>query len=140
CRCVHGHLWVSLLATELSDRRFLTVGRQELGLFTKPLQHHHVLSRVVDTPSIDVPATWTVLLSRGPYDHDGERALMHEHRIDAVVTKDSGGDYTWPKMSVADELDIPVIVVRRTPAPDGDDVTHEVATAIAWTRSMASRG
>lgn len=137
---VDDHQDAARLTSEISVRPFLTVGRQELGWFTDPLKHHHVLTRVVDTPSIDVPGTWTVLLSRGPYDHDGERALIHQHGIDAVVTKDSGGDYTWPKMSVADELDIPVIVVRRAPAPDDDDVTHEVAAAVAWARTMASRG
>lgn len=135
---VDDHASAGRLLSAISTRPFLTVGRQELGSFTGPLHHHYALARVVDTPSADIPDTWTVLLSRGPYDHDGERALMDNYGIDALVTKDSGGDYTWPKMAVAAERGTPVIVVRRAPAPAGDNVTHDVRTAIAWARAMAS--
>ena len=38
-----------------------------------------------------MPARLEVLLDRGPFTVDGERALLAAHRIDVLVTKDSGG-------------------------------------------------
>ncbi len=41
-----------------------------------------------------VPAA-DYLLARGPFPEAAERALLEEHRIDAVVSKNSGGEATY---------------------------------------------
>ncbi|WP_409186035.1 cobalt-precorrin-6A reductase [Amycolatopsis sp. VS8301801F10] len=114
----------------LGTRVFLTSGRQGLAAFAD-LDPLWFLIRCVDPPGQPLPRAHEVVLDRGPYRLDGERALMTEHDIDVLVTKDSGGAMTAAKLTAARELGLPVVVVRRPPRPSAAE-TADVAAAVEW--------
>lgn len=111
------------------ERVFLTTGRQGLAAFAGCAQWF--LIRCVDPPDPPLPPAREVLLARGPYTVDGELALMRAHRVDALVTKDSGGAMTAAKLAAARTLGLPVVVVDR-PRPPDVPVLAEVAEVLAW--------
>lgn len=111
-------------------RVLLTTGRQDVGVFAG-IDDAWFLIRVVDPPTADLPAHHEILRSRGPYDYDSELALLREHRIDLLVTKNSGGSLTKAKLDAAATLGIDVIVVDRPVEPDVPAVS-DVAGAEAW--------
>lgn len=132
---VDDHDAAASAAARLGRHPFLTVGRQSLDHFVGPLGALPTLVRAVDEPAIDLPDGWTLVLSRGPYPLDDERALFDEHDVDVVVTKDSGGSYTWSKLQVAAERGAAVVIVRRGPGPAGVDVVSDPQAAADWAAS-----
>ncbi len=119
------------LLPALGRRVFLTTGRMGLAAFAA-LDDLWFLVRSVDAPEAPHPARMEVLLDRGPFTLDGERELLRRHRVDVVVTKDSGGAATAPKLTAAREAGLPVLVIRRPPAPEGVPVVPGPEEAARW--------
>ncbi|MGC1288375.1 MAG: precorrin-6A/cobalt-precorrin-6A reductase, partial [Streptosporangiaceae bacterium] len=82
-----------------------------------------------------LPARCEVLLARGPYEREAERALMRDHGIDVLVTKNSGGPLTEGKLDAARDLGIPVVMVSRPAAAAAESVTA-VVDAARWVQSQ----
>jgi precorrin-6A/cobalt-precorrin-6A reductase len=118
----------------LGQRVFLTTGRMGLAAFAH-LDTLWFLMRSVDAPDPPRPAHMETLLDRGPFTLEGERELLRRHCIDVLVSKDSGGAATAPKLTAAREAGLPVVLVRRPPVPDGAEVVEEPTEAAAWIRS-----
>ncbi|MEU6355487.1 cobalt-precorrin-6A reductase [Streptomyces sp. NPDC047072] len=119
------------LLPSLGRRVFLTTGRVELAAFAHLTDLHFVV-RSVELPEPPMPPRTEVLLARGPFTPADETALLQEHCIDVLVTKDSGGAATSAKLTAARELALPVVVVRRPPLPEGVTAVFDVAGVREW--------
>ena len=106
-----------IVAPERFSRVFLTTGRSGVSAFAG--NDAWFLIRAVTAPDPSLPRRHQLLLSRGPYHYDDEHALLREHRIDALVTKNSGGDMTRPKLDAAAALGVAVVMMDRPPLPAG---------------------
>ena len=138
---INGDNWIEVESVEAAarsipesvNRVFITSGRQQLEPF---LQRSHIsphiwyLMRSIDPPELELPNS-KVLLDRGPFSLEQERQLLRDYRIQAIVSKNSGGNATYAKIVAARELGIPIIMVQRPAMPEGEKVTS-IEAAIAW--------
>ncbi|MEV6428293.1 cobalt-precorrin-6A reductase [Nocardia sp. NPDC051463] len=115
----------------LGDRVFLTIGRQGVGAFAG-LTEPWFLIRAIDPPVGDLPPHHEVLLARGPFAVETESLLLASHRIDVLVTKDSGGDRTDAKLVAARGAGIPVVMIDRPALPVDAIVAENVSDAVQW--------
>src|SRR5262249_2970118 len=102
------------------------------------------LVRSVDPvePPLGVPHA-RYLVARGPFEEGVERELLLAHGIDAIVSKNSGGDATYGKIAAARALGIEVVMLRRPQLPAGPNGAR-LEGAVAWLghalASVAARG
>lgn len=116
--------WDALLA-ELAGYQsvFLTAGQideaavEVFGKYGERGQRQ--LLRTAVEPSHNLPASMCWVKAIGPFDLENEQALMQEHQVDVLVSKNSGGKATEAKLTVARELGIPVLMLKRPELPDG---------------------
>lgn len=124
------------LLPRFGERVFLTTGRQSIAAFAQ-VDACWFLSRSVEPPTPPMPERLEVVLDRGPFTLDGERALLAEHSIEVLVTKDSGG--ATAKLDAARHLGIPVVLVNRPPlSPAVTTTAATVTAALAWLATLRS--
>ena len=120
-------------------RVFLTVGRLQLAAFAHAPQHHYLV-RTIDPPTTSHGLRDAMVIeARPPFDLATDHRLMVEHRVDVLVTKNSGGAAAAPKLAAARALDLPVILVRR-PAEADDTIGVDEALAAIEAHACAPRG
>lgn len=116
---------------EAPRRVFLAIGRQTLDAFAGAAQHHYLL-RLVDPPTEPLPLPRAeAVIARGPFTVAGDRVLLREHRIEAIVAKNAGGAGAEAKLVAARKLGLPVILIDRPPVPDRR-VARTVAEVMGW--------
>lgn len=126
--------WLAGGAGDDRDRRrvLLTIGRYELEPFAGLTDCDFVV-RSIDPPT-QLPgalAGATVIAARPPFDLAGERVLLARHRIDTIVTKNSGGPATAAKLAAAREVGAEVVMVERPAQPAGPQV-ETAEQAVRW--------
>lgn len=113
-----------------SRRVFLTTGPGALPAFSS-LSDIWFLVRLFQPPATPLPLAQHVeVVARPPFTVEGEAALMDQHRIDTLVSKNSGGP-TEAKLAAARAAGIRVVMVARPAVPAGEHVAI-VAAALDW--------
>lgn len=121
-----------------AQRVFLAVGRINLAAFACQPQHDYLL-RLIDPPgALPLPKA-KAIIARGPFDLEGDLALMRTHRIEVVVSKNAGGTGARAKIDAARALGLPVIMIDRPAIPRRAE-THNIEDALAWLHGAAERG
>jgi precorrin-6A/cobalt-precorrin-6A reductase len=116
-------------------RVFLALGRQELAPFVA-LRDVAFVIRAVEEPDSQLAfADAEIVLARGPFRLEDERALLRSRQIDHLVCKNSGGGATDAKLQAARELGVTVIMQRRPARPDVPQVS-DIQAAIDWVTSL----
>lgn len=114
-------------------RVMLAVGRMHLAEFAPNPQHFYLL-RLVDPPQDALPLPEChVVVDRGPFTEAGDLALMRDHRINLVVSKNAGGTGASAKLAAARALGLPVIMIDRPALPPRREA-HEVEAVLDWVR------
>ncbi|ROL83221.1 cobalt-precorrin-6A reductase [Pseudomonas protegens] len=72
-----------------------------------------------------------VIGARGPFLIEDERALFERRQIDVLISKNSGSSATEPKLEVARERGIPVLVLKRPELPEVDRRFASVAEVLS---------
>lgn len=137
-----GDRWIDVAdATTAADalkdfgpRVWLTLGTADVVAFAG-LADRWFLIRRVEAPSGPLPlANGELVLARGPFRIEDERRLIATHRLDVLVCRASGGTATAPKLAAAREAGLPVVMIRRPPAPPGPAV-NGLGEAVDWLRA-----
>ncbi len=131
---VASHQEAAALLRGLAQRVFLTIGRQELGNYAH-LTDIWFLIRSIDLPvDVSLPPG-EVILAKGPFDLADEQELLIKYEIEAIVSKNSGGDATYGKIVAARELGLTVVMIERPLEPVGDLATN-LDAADRWLQQM----
>lgn len=118
-----------------AKRVFLTTGVRGLEAFSG-LDDIWFLVRLMDPPAEPPPlAQLELITGKPPYSFEDERAILADHNIDTLVTKNSGGDGTEAKVFAAAEAGVKIILIRRPP-PEPGPVVETVDDAFAWIESQ----
>ena len=101
------------------------VARVQLDALDGPGQHKFLLRTAV-APAYTLPPNVRWIKAIGPFALDDELALMQQHKIQVVVSKNSGGQSTVAKLDAARSMQIPVLMLERPalPAADQQFCTH----------------
>ena len=137
--CEPGDRWIEVATMEdaadaLGAQQktvFLTQGRLQLAAFARQLQHRYIVRTIERPEEIDALPDCKLILARGPFSLAGELALMETERVEALVTKNSGGYATYAKIEAARMLGIEVVIVRRPAATEAETMV-DLDAVLSW--------
>ena len=116
---------------------FLTVARAEHAAFAG-LPRFRYIVRTIEPVTCGPLAAETVH-ARGPFSRAGETAFMRERDVACLVTRNAGGAASVAKIEAARDLGLPVVMLERPAAPEGETVAS-VDAALAWARRVVREG
>jgi precorrin-6A/cobalt-precorrin-6A reductase len=121
--------WCELTTALQSFKRpFFTLGREPLQYLHEIPEGQFWTLRALD----DHPGNrrCRIIGARGPFQLEEERALFAANDFDVLISKNSGSSATEPKLQVARERHIPVLVLARPQLPAVDRDFNDAAAVI----------
>lgn len=111
--------WPELItALEPFHRPLFTLGREPLQHLDEIPAHQFWTLRALDVyPGNE---RCEVIGARGPFLLEDEQALFERRQIDVLISKNSGSTATEPKLEVARERGVPVLLLKRPGLPGVD--------------------
>ena len=127
--------WAELIeALKPFKRPLFTLGREPLQHLDEIPQEQFWTLRALEVyPGNE---RCEVIGARGPFLIENERALFERQKIDVLISKNSGSTATEPKLEVARERGVPVLVLRRPVLAAAD---REFTTVAAVLQAISSR-
>ncbi|MEE4375572.1 cobalt-precorrin-6A reductase [Pseudomonas alliivorans] len=117
--------WSELVAALAPFKRpFFTLGREPLQHLEEIPEHQFWTLRALD--SYPGNERCDVIGARGPFQLEDERQLFEQRQIDVLISKNSGSDSTEPKLDIARERGVPVLILKRPELPEVDRVFRTV--------------
>lgn len=120
-------------------RVFLSLGRLELAAFSTAPRHHYIARMIEQPGDIPLPPDIRFVFERGPFDEAKEQEFLARERIDVIVSKNSGGDATYPKIAAARRLGLPVVMIARPDKPAGVAL-GDAEQALHWLAAQQAHG
>lgn len=115
-------------ALPTAARVFLTIGRKHLAAFLRRADLWFLV-RTIEPSDVMLPGIR--ILARPPFSLDDEIATMRTHRIECLVTRNSGGEATRAKIDAAALLGLPVFLLQRGPGR-APATSSETASVLDW--------
>ena len=109
-------------------RPLFTLGKEPLGHLDEIPADQFWTLRALDTYPGN--ARCNVIGARGPFRLDDERQLFEQHHIDVLISKNSGSSATEPKLEVARERGVPVLILKRPELAQVDRVFGAVGDVL----------
>lgn len=142
-RATTGERWIdadclgaAVDALPAGAHAFLALGRQHLAPFARRAADVRFAVRMFDPPAESPPFPARLVLGKPSADWREEAALFRQLGITHLVSRNSGGTASYPKIEAARRLGLPVVMIRRTsdPAPP---VVRSVEDVMAWLGASA---
>ncbi len=107
---------IALASIPGGSRVFVTTGRKNLSALAKYPALSGVV-RSIEAPDAPLLTGWSLILDRPPFGVEHEQALMRQHRITHLISKNAGGALMLSKVKAANALGIDVLMIERPEKP-----------------------
>lgn len=114
------------------ERVFLALGRQHIAPFAERTDVHFVI-RMIDPPDVALPPNCEIVLAR-PGNYAAEKHFLEDRKIGLIVSRNSGGTISYPKIKAARALALPVMMIAR-PSVAARTVVASPEDAIIFART-----
>ena len=122
------------LSLDIGSTVLLALGRQHLLPFAKRSDVRFVI-RSIEPITGAVPPNSMLVQGRPALSAVEEREFLERYRIDAIVSRNSGGAGAYAKIEAARELGLPIIMIARPPPPKGP-LLATVAGVKSWVEEL----